>query len=155
MSMTPRQEERVHEKRSTHVPDSDQSKSVRWLRTGNGLGFTLAAQMVSMKIAMISQRGDVPISRERPQRTGCISNDSQTNGMILCLPRPILKWLSPLFVFAFDNTILELRYCFDVAETYGSGKIVRTVKAPISSNVNLKGLLDSISCKWCRKKPSV
>lgn len=40
------------------------SKSVGRFRTGNGPGFTVDGQIVSMKIAMASPRRNVPISRE-------------------------------------------------------------------------------------------
>ena len=41
----------------------DRSKSVGRFRTGNGPGFTVDGQIVSMKIAMASPRWNVPISR--------------------------------------------------------------------------------------------
>lgn len=91
---------RVYEKRCTHVPGSDWPKSVRWSQTGNGSGFTLAAQITSMKIAMVSQQRYVPILRERDRKgewyykSNAPADDSQINRTVIYLPRAILKWLT-------------------------------------------------------------
>lgn len=98
--MTSRQEERIYEeKRNTGPTAIDQNRSVNSGQE-TGPGFMLAAQMISMEIAMISQTFQF---RDRDHETR-ISNDSQTNRMTLCVSLDLLKndsvFYSPLITLS-------------------------------------------------------